>query len=807
MNKQLRRAALNAADNLVASKGQTAHLRSAVAFAQGVEVDRELGVIKNAAIMTCGPASGHGFECDATTIQQVADLINAQRGVKVRFRHPEPKSDGEGNLIMPDDLGTDVGYIRNARVVGDACRGDIYLADYARNLPSIGNARDYLLDKAKSDPTGFGLSAVIYFDAEVVNDAAGQPASLVARVSAVEAVDFVGKPAANPHGLLSAVSPAEKAAKIAEVTSEHLKAIRDALATPVVGVSLAAPVINKPAATPAARLSKGKLMDPKVKQYLQANHALAADASDEDAQKMFDGLSADEQAKASAPLADKSAPATQLRGKAIVDAGDEFLALEGKRVAQLQQLGNTLNVDKGEVQLAIAEGDDVMKARTRFLKALQKTAQPVTGAIRVGEDQKLKMLQAALPDAICLRGGTRRFYEADDRGRVVRDENGNAVKGKVHEMAQKFVGLSVLDMHRQWLIGHGAPADEVHMLSRPQLAELMGPRALARRFPQVAMLAQSTGDFANVVLDAQNKSLRMGYVEATRTWNLWASRGTAPDFKNINRIQTSEVPTPTQRQEGQPIVYTVLTDSKETYTLSEYTSGVILTRRVLINDDMGALTTVPMKQGQSAARLEDDVAYSVLLANAAMADTGALFNSTAIATTGGHNNLISSGGGAPTVTTVAATEKLVMLQKGPKNAAILNLEPKIMIVPIAIKTVSQQFMASNVDPSKSNATPNPYNGKIQVVPNARLDNGVTVNGTTYSGQFDRVVPARRLQGRPDRHRRGFVPLGRARAGAEAGDRLRHGRPEVCRPTRRRRQAPRLPRHGQEPRRLSLTRFP
>jgi hypothetical protein len=681
MKNNLRRAALNAADNLVASKGQTAHLRSAVAFAQGVEVDREAGVIKNAAVMTCGPASGHGFECDATTIQQVADLINAQGGVKVRFRHPEPKPDGEGNLIMPDDLGTDVGYIRNARVVGDACRGDIYLADYARNLPSIGNARDYLLDKAKSDPTGFGLSAVIYFDAEVVNDAAGQPASLVARVSAVEAVDFVGKPAANPHGLLSSKP------------------------TPAASVSPAAPVpqvINKPAATPAARLSKGKLMDPKVKQYLQANHALAADATDEDAQKMFDGLSADEQAKASAPLADKSAPATQLRGKAIVDAGDEFLALEGKRVAQLQQLGNTLNVDKAVVQLAIAEGDDVMKARTRFLKALQETAKPVTGAVRVGADANAVTMRASLSDAIRLRAGCK--------------------VDKPHERAAQLRGLPLIDMGRQYLAAHGIQ-EAFGMTQVDVWKALFAPRSYSGdNTYRFAQLAQSSDSFTNITLDAANKSLRQAYLDGQATWTAWARRATAPDFKNINRIAMSDSPGLSSRSEGGPINYVVMADSKETYVLTEYTGGIRLTRQAIINDDLDAFGRIPQLQGAAARRKEDDVCYTVVTANAAMADTGLLFNSTAVTTAGGHANYTSSGT-AISVTSLGVGRKTMRVQTGPKGA-YLNLMPRFMLVPAALEALADQYTSSQFVPAISSSV-NPFmqGGKTPLTPiiEPRLD--------------------------------------------------------------------------------------
>jgi hypothetical protein len=136
-----------------------------------------------------------------------------------------------------------------------------------------------------------------------------------------------------------------------------------------------------------------------------------------------------------------------------------------------------------------------------------------------------------------------------------------------------------------------------------------------------------------------------------------------------------------------------------------------------------------LKQGQAAARLEDDTAYYIPIKNAALADTGALFNVTAVTTAGGHANRVA--GGAPTVAFVSATEKLMMLQRGPKNQAILNITPKFWLGPVALKTTAEQFFASRVDPSKSNETPNPYNGSITPISNARFDLGyLNDDGTT-----------------------------------------------------------------------------
>jgi len=107
--------------------------------------------------------------------------------------------------VIDDALGTQVGRLKNPRLAGSSVRGDIYLEDYAEFLPGLGNVKKYLLALAATDPTALGLSAVIFYDLQPLTDAYGATDALpAARVNRLDFVDFVGKAAANPNGLLSA---------------------------------------------------------------------------------------------------------------------------------------------------------------------------------------------------------------------------------------------------------------------------------------------------------------------------------------------------------------------------------------------------------------------------------------------------------------------------------------------------------------------------------------------------------------------------------------------------------------------------
>ncbi len=214
-----------------------AALRASGLMLGGVTVNDVAGVIENAAVMTIGPTLGHGFDIDATSIQQVCDLINANPdGVLCRFKHPEVDSGG----YQSDALGTVVGRIKNARIVGDSVRGDVHLGDYAKIVPGLGDVRSYILSLAKDDPAALGLSAVIHYEVDPQTDKDGNPTLLPARIFAVDAVDLVGKPAANPNGLLSAeprafrawVQVGTQSMSFSAPTMEGVIALRDAYTKP-----------------------------------------------------------------------------------------------------------------------------------------------------------------------------------------------------------------------------------------------------------------------------------------------------------------------------------------------------------------------------------------------------------------------------------------------------------------------------------------------------------------------------------------------------------------------------------------------
>jgi hypothetical protein len=725
---------------------QTSLLRGSIPFPMGeIEVDETNGVIRNAAVMTLGPTIGHDFDIDSVTLQQTCDLLNAKGpdGAPMRFKHPEISKVGD-QFNLSDALGTVVGQLKNPRIAGNSVRGDIFLGDYAKNLPGLGDVRTYLLGLAKDFPTSLGLSTVIDWDPEVKTNSVGDPIAIVARVVSVDYVDFVGKPAANPNGLLCA-GPVSKASSIPS-----------GIKSP--GVS--------PGIVPKVHLRKGAvLMHSQLKGMLVANGCDPA-ASDEDFQTFYDGLAADKKADvdskhasflaanpdeqtqmsaagegdAQASGGTATMSATQIANIATTaalaavrsvqrttqvdaattrrlaaqatdaaaaqrDPNDVLIEGEKKRVNQIDQLAATYGLPPEAALAAKASTKSFTEIRTDFLRQLQESNPPVQ-AVRVEADRNITSLRDAIPHAVMLRAGF----------------DFKRINQTPHERASQLSGMRLLDMYREYLMAYGADSQEVWRMSHSQLASIIGPRGLRKRFPRVAQLAESTSDFGGILLDAMNKSLRFSYLDAPRSWTKWMARTTAPDFKNINRVVLSESPSLVPRVEGKEIVYAVLTDSKETYQLAEFISGIKLTRRTIINDDLDAFATLPRAQANAAARLEEDLAYAPLTNNVAMADGFNIFDSS------NHANDVVSGG-PPSISQLAAMETAIMTQVGPAQAAILELIPKFLLVPTALKAATEQLVSSkqliaiisSSGASQTAGDSNPYADKFLVIPSVRLN--------------------------------------------------------------------------------------
>jgi hypothetical protein len=277
------------------------------------------------------------------------------------------------------------------------------------------------------------------------------------------------------------------------------------------------------------------------------------------------------------------------------------------------------------------------------------------------------------------------------------------------EMSRNYRGMSLMEIGRVFL--EETQGIRLRGLSRLEMAgTLLG---LNNGMSVRAAGMHSTSDFANLLANVASKRLRAAYGAAPQTFKPWCRQSNNPDFKTKSVVQLSSAPAFKQVREGQEYSYGGLTDGVEQYALSTFGRIVAITRQTLINDDLGAFDRLPTMIGRAAADLESTTVYNVLLANAAMSDTVALFHAT-------HGNLMT--GSAIDETNLTLADKAMRDQRSlaAKSAdrEYLNLMPKYILTGSAYRIPAQKMVTAVTPAASSNV--NVFQNALEPITEQRI---------------------------------------------------------------------------------------
>ena len=360
---------------------------------------------------------------------------------------------------------------------------------------------------------------------------------------------------------------------------------------------------------------------------------------------------------------------------------NEIKRQERRRFAEIHAL-----CTKGGIERTVADqwcnsdvSLDVVREKVieRMAAKATETGSSANADVRVtgsGDDK----LRDAVRDGMLLRSKTA------SRVNRVFDESQKPAEG-----ARDFAGQSLIRMAENYLRGFGANTERCTS-SDIARAAIGNKTALKKMGIQRAEAYHTTGSFANLLLDASNKTLLAAYEEAPYTWNIWARQGASvDDFKNINRIRYSEFPDLEAVPESAKYKDKAMSDSKESYKVEKYGALFSISWETVVNDDLDAISRTPAMMGNAARRLQNRKMYEVLTSNPAMGDGENLFSASHAS---GSN--VSGSAAAPSVTTLNTMFSKMMLQKGLNTDVIIGVIPRYVIVPVAYSATLLELFAS-----------------------------------------------------------------------------------------------------------------
>lgn len=229
---------------------------------------------------------------------------------------------------------------------------------------------------------------------------------------------------------------------------------------------------------------------------------------------------------------------------------------------------------------------------------------------------------------------------------------------------------------------------------------------------QIAQVAlSSTSDLPYVLQDSANKSLRAGYEKAPQTWLPISAKRTAANFKTQYEVMLNSSATFQRVGEDGEIKTGYLSDGRESWSVYTYAQIIRMTRQTLINDDLGALTTVPRQLGLKAAIKQSNLVWGVVTTNGNLSDSVALFAS-------GHSNYTSSGT-AISVDSIGVGRQTMRVQTD-GSGDYIDIEPKFLVVPTAKEQLARQYTSPSYTPATA-ANQNPWAGTLTPIAEPRLD--------------------------------------------------------------------------------------
>ncbi|MCC6906678.1 MAG: hypothetical protein IT430_01940 [Phycisphaerales bacterium] len=382
----------------------------------------------------------------------------------------------------------------------------------------------------------------------------------------------------------------------------------------------------------------------------------------------------------------ESAPATDDASKngtnanAIEDIRAQALA-ETSRIAAVRRLcaGQHLDI---EAQ-AIREGWDATRTELEILRANR----PKAPAVHVPDQS----VSTQILEAACLIAA--RFEDLEK----------HCEERALDLAAKRFrggIGLQELLLEAAWANGYSG---RNFRDSRNVLKFAFNPGIEA---------GLSTIDIGGILSNVANKFLLEGFFSVERTWrNITAVRNVS-DFKTVTSYRLIgkdqyEIVAP-----GGELKHGTL--GEEQYTNKADTYGLLLAidRRDIINDDLGAITTVPRKLGRGSGLKINDVFWSIFMANSDFFKVG-------------NKNFLS---GADTVLSIDGLTKaeVAFMDQVDGDGKPLGMLPAILLVPTALSAIGSQLFKSMElrDTTASTKYPvsNPHQGKFRVEVSRYLSN-------------------------------------------------------------------------------------
>lgn len=228
--------------------------------------------------------------------------------------------------------------------------------------------------------------------------------------------------------------------------------------------------------------------------------------------------------------------------------------------------------------------------------------------------------------------------------------------------------------------------------------------------------AHTTSDFPNLLTGVGSRMLMPAYTAAQSPLRtVLARQGSRNDFRTGSTLRLGEVGALPKVTESGEITHTSRAEAASGYALDTFASIFSISRKALINDDLGAFRDWASAAGQAAAQTEANLLWALLNqssgAGPVMDDGVRLFHAN-------HGNLAASGTNLSDTAGLAAARLALRQMRGLDGKTPIAVTPKYLLVGPARETAAEKLLATLNAAQVSDV--NPFAGKLTLLVEPRI---------------------------------------------------------------------------------------
>lgn len=351
---------------------------------------------------------------------------------------------------------------------------------------------------------------------------------------------------------------------------------------------------------------------------------------------------------------------------------------------------------------AIAEGWDLNKTELEVIRADRPTA-PAT---HIADNR----VTGQILEAACMVAGKHKNAEKEYTDQVLQ---------AAHTRFRGGISLQELMLEAAWANGYtGRTVRDVRGV-------------LQSAFGQGVNAAFSTVDIAGILGNVAGKYLLEGFYAVENVWREISAVRSVSDFKQITSYRLTGTDQYEKVAPDGEIKHGTLAEESFTNQADTYGLMLAITRQDIINDDLGALTSVPRKLGRGSGLKINDVFWTEFMDNLTFF-------------TAANGSYIEGAGTALGIDGLTAGEVAFMAITD-ADGKPTGVMPRILLVPPALSAVASQLMKAlelrNTTSSTKYPTANPHQDKFEVKVSRYLSNSSYTGYSTTAWYLLADAPA------------------------------------------------------------------